>query len=124
MANRDDQARLGATDSGPRPGRFPLGSAQSRAAARAILGARKASEAEEEWDKEFDLTGLAERLAAARQCNEHRAVPWADMPPIHIPPGKENTLRGRLAARLNAANARMARFEAEEKAELPVWTAS
>jgi len=82
-----------------------------------MLVARKASEAEEEWDKEFDLTGLAERIAAARERGEHGAVLWADMPPIHIPPGKEGTERGRLAARINAANARMARFEAEVKAE-------
>jgi len=117
MANKGPQGRLSATDTGPRPGHFPLGSAQSRAAARAMLVARKASEAEEEWDKEFDLTGLAERIAAARERGEHGAVPWADMPPVHIPPGKENTVRGRLAARLNAANARLARFRAEEKAE-------
>lgn len=32
--------RLGATDSGVRPGEYPLGSAQSRAAARALLASR------------------------------------------------------------------------------------
>lgn len=36
--------RLGATDSGPRPGRFPLGSARSRAAARALLETKRDTE--------------------------------------------------------------------------------
>jgi hypothetical protein len=44
MANKGPQERLGATASTPRPGCFPLGSAQSRAAARAMLAARKESE--------------------------------------------------------------------------------
>jgi len=117
MANEGPQGRLGATDSGPRPGRFLLGSAQSRAAARAMLVAREASEAEEEWDKEFDPTGLAECIAAARQRSEQGVARTPDWSPIHIPPGKEDTVRGRLAARINAANARLARFRAEEKAE-------
>ncbi|MFZ0339224.1 MAG: hypothetical protein WAL45_14410, partial [Terracidiphilus sp.] len=85
--------------------------------ARAMLVARKDSETEEEWDKEFDLTGLAEYLAAARQRSEYGAAPSVDRSPIHIPPGKEATVRGRLAARINAARVRMARFEAEEKVE-------
>lgn len=117
MANKRTEARLGATDSGLRPGCFPVGSAQSRAAARSLVNARKESEAEEEWDKEFDLTGLAECLAAARQRGEHEAAPRTDWSPIHIPPGKEDTVRGLLAARINEARARMARFEAEVKAE-------
>ena len=115
MANKRAEKGLGATDSGLRPGGFPLGSPQSRAAARSLVNARKESEAEEEWDKEFDPTGLAERLAAARQRGEHEAAPRTDWSPIHIPPGKEDTVRGRPAARINAARARMARFEAEEK---------
>jgi hypothetical protein len=84
-----------------------------------MLVARKENEAEEEWDKEFDPTGLAERLAAARQRGEQGAAPTADWSPIHIPPGKEDTVRGRLAAQINAARARMARFEAEVKAKQP-----
>ena len=44
MANKGPQARLGATDSSPRPGRFALGSPLSRAAARAMRVTRKASE--------------------------------------------------------------------------------
>jgi len=42
MVNRGSQGRLGATDSGVRPGGFPLGSTQSRAAARASLESRYA----------------------------------------------------------------------------------
>jgi hypothetical protein len=82
-----------------------------------MLVAREASEAEEEWDKEFDPTGLAECIAAARQRSEQGVARTPDWSPIHIPPGKEDTVRGRLAARINAANARLARFRAEEKAE-------
>jgi hypothetical protein len=115
--SKGTQGRLGATVSGKRPGCFPIGSPQSRAAARSLVNARKESEAEEEWDKKFDPTGLAERLAVARQRGEHRAAPTANWSPIHIPPGKEDTVGGLLAARINAARARMARFEAEAKAE-------
>jgi hypothetical protein len=112
MVNKGPQWPLPATVSAPRPGCFPLGSAQSRAAARSLVNARKESEAEEEWDKEFDLTGLAECLAAARQRVEQEVAPAADWSPIHIPPGKENTVRGRLAARIDAARARMAEWRA------------
>ena len=44
MVNKGSQGRLGATDSGIRPGGFPLGSAQSRAAARALFDARRDAE--------------------------------------------------------------------------------
>jgi len=37
MANNGAEGQLGATDAGPKPGDYPLGSAQSRAAARAKL---------------------------------------------------------------------------------------
>jgi hypothetical protein len=42
MANKRAERPLGATDSGVRPGDFPLGSAASRAAARATLEAKRA----------------------------------------------------------------------------------
>ena len=78
--------------------------------------ARQESEAEDEWDKPLDCTGLAERFEAARQralqreeSGESLEEQWT---PIYIPPGKENTVRGRLAARMNAAGARMRRYEA------------
>jgi hypothetical protein len=40
MINKAVQTVQGATDSGPKPGDFPLGSELSRAAARAMLSAR------------------------------------------------------------------------------------
>jgi hypothetical protein len=46
MADKGAKRGLGATDSSPRPGRFALGSWQSRAAARAMLVRRKGSEEE------------------------------------------------------------------------------
>ena len=77
------------------------------------MNARKEKKAEEEWDKEFDPKGLAESLAAARQRIEQEGAPAADWSPIHIPPGKENTVQGRVAARINAARARMAEWDAD-----------
>jgi hypothetical protein len=44
MADKRHQEFLGATGSAPRPGQYPLGSAASRAAARATLDARSAAE--------------------------------------------------------------------------------
>lgn len=41
MANKDRRKPLGATELGPKPGEFPLGSEKSRAAARAVLEARE-----------------------------------------------------------------------------------
>ncbi|MGC1297593.1 MAG: hypothetical protein WA869_21385, partial [Alloacidobacterium sp.] len=96
-------------------GYLPLGSAQSRAAARALLTAQQESDAEDGWDKPLDCTGLAERMEAARersrQCEERGEAlkQWAL---IYVLPGKENTVRGRLAARINAARARVRQYEA------------
>ncbi|MGC1296495.1 MAG: hypothetical protein WA869_15785, partial [Alloacidobacterium sp.] len=58
---------LPATALGKGLGCLPLVSAQSRAAARALVTARQESETEDGWDKELDCTGLAERLRAARE---------------------------------------------------------
>lgn len=93
-------------------GYLPLCSAQSRAAARALATARKASEAEDDWDKPLDCTGLAESLSAARERAERGESLEEQWTPIYIPPGKENTVRGRLAASMNAARARMRQCEA------------
>jgi hypothetical protein len=111
---------LPATAAGRGLGCFPLRSPQSRAAARALVAARQESEAEDGWDKPLDCTGIAEALEAARErCRQRgeRAEALEPWKPICIPPGKENTVRGRLAARINAARARVARFEAEREAE-------
>jgi hypothetical protein len=96
-------------------GDLPLCSQQSRAAARAVVIARQESEAEDEWDKPLDCTGLAVRINAAserRREREERGETLKQWTPIYIPPGKENTVRGRLAARINAARARVRQYEA------------
>lgn len=97
-------------------GYLPMGSASSRAAARALATARQESEVEDDWDKPLDCTGLAERMNAARerasQREESREGLEEQWTPINIPPGKENTTRGRLAARINAARTRMRQYEA------------
>ena len=118
MVNKGSQARLSATNMGIRPGGFPIGSAQSRAAARSMANARKGRQAEEDWDKEFDTTGLAEYLAAARQRGKREGASAMDWSYIHIPPGKENTFRGRLAARMNEARARMSQWRADRAGEV------
>ncbi len=119
---------LPATAAGKGLGDLPLGSPQSKAAARLLLASRQRIEAEDdEWDKEpdsrkIDIAGI---LAAARERAHARwrngevseASPQAWAHPIPIPPGKEYTVRGRKIAELNAARARMARFEAEVRAE-------
>lgn len=98
---------------------FHLRSRESRAAARSLLTARQESEAEDDWDRPLDVTGLSERLQAAieraRERGERGEVLEQEWSPIYIPPGKEGTIRGRLAARINAARARMLRLEAGER---------
>ena len=46
MANRDSHKTLGATDSGLTLSAYPLGSRESRVAARALLDARRALQGE------------------------------------------------------------------------------
>jgi hypothetical protein len=83
-----------------------------------MLVARQEKEAEKEWDKPSDSSvRVAEIIAAARERLERGEAPKWDRSPIHIPPGKEDSVRGRLIVRINEANARMARYEAEKQAE-------
>jgi hypothetical protein len=115
---RTEKPSLPATAAGKGLGDLPLGSPQSRAAARALVAARQGSEADAEWDGPLSMDGVAEALDEARKRHERGeviATDWSDWTPIHIPPGKEDTPRGRLAADLNAARARMARYEAERR---------
>ena len=85
MVNKGVKRGLGATDSSPRPGSFSLGSAQSRAAARAMLVRRKAIEdaglcfvAVSIVDgSRVNLYDFAEPLQAAR----NRAIGFPDAPP-------------------------------------------
>jgi hypothetical protein len=75
VANKGPHERLGATDSGARPGCFPLGSPQSRAAARSMLAARRASEQSKSGIQVVyradgavaEIRGLAETIRAARK---------------------------------------------------------
>jgi hypothetical protein len=70
MANKRAEKGLGATDSTARPGRFPVGSARSRAAARCLLVARRQDERRVGFGSIVNgrvcLDGLAERIRAAR----------------------------------------------------------
>jgi hypothetical protein len=74
MANKGPQRPLGATDSAMRPGPFTLGSALSRAAARAMLAARMSSEDNEQGvevvrgakGSVVEIRGLGEAIRAAR----------------------------------------------------------
>lgn len=84
MANKGPQKTLGATDSGSKPGGcFPLGSARSRAAARSLVTARKASEEDElrfEVRSAVDgspvnLNGIADVMRAARMKDQGEELP-------------------------------------------------
>jgi hypothetical protein len=106
-----------ATAAGRGLGNLPVGSAVSRAAARSLVIARQ-SEAEEDWDTLDPPTGIAEILEEGwsrrhEQREPRKAEDWG--PPIEIPPGKEDTVRGRYYARWNAARARMLRLESERE---------
>jgi hypothetical protein len=58
MENNSDGQRQSATVSGLKPGDFPLGSLESRAAARAMLDAREAGEAKQSELSDDDLDAL------------------------------------------------------------------
>ena len=91
-------------------GHLLLGSEHSRAAVRALLAARQEREQKDYWDRELDCSGLADRLKAARERAERGEVRH-DWKSVVVPPGKENTPRGQLAARMNAARARVMQNE-------------
>jgi hypothetical protein len=102
---RTERPFLGATAAGKGLGGLPLGSPQSRAAARALLTSRQETEAEDDdWDREPDWSkiDIAGELAAARARNHARWQRGEDAEvspqvwvPIPIPPGKENTVMRR-----------------------------
>jgi hypothetical protein len=120
LTSKGAQGRLGATDSGPRPGRFPLGSAQSRAAARALLLARKATEEKELFRVVYradgsvaEIRGLAEQLRAAIKAHEAGDSP-ARLPAIEGGPDSSGDGRPNcLAERIRMARERVARMQAE-----------
>jgi len=102
---------LSATASSVGLGHLRLGSEHSRAAVRALIASRLESEADNYWDGELDCSGLADSIKAARERAERGEI-RDEWEPLIIPPGKENTPRGQLAARINAARARMRQYEA------------
>jgi hypothetical protein len=120
LTSKGQQGRLVATDAGVRPGGFPLGSAQSRAAARAMLAARKASEEGPHFQvvtrsivdgSRLNLDGLAERLGAALKRNE--AGQLTDAPPERAGGRKsEGTWEERLEERMRRGRERVAAAEA------------
>jgi hypothetical protein len=66
MANKGLQRGLGATDSGFRLSDYPLGSQQSRAAARALLEARRAAQGEGTL---FRVRAISRPEDPDRKCN-------------------------------------------------------
>jgi hypothetical protein len=118
MGNKGAEGPLGATNSGPRPGSFPLGSAQSRAAARAMLVAR---DSEEQFrvqcysivdGQPINFDGLAEAIRAARMKDQAREFP-VSLPAIEG--GQDYSGGGQadcLAKRIRGARERVARAQA------------
>ena len=116
MANKGPLKHLGATDSAIRPGCFALGSAQSRAAARAMLVARKANGERESVVYRADgsvaeIRGLAERIRAARMLDRAGEFP-ASLPAIEG--GQDWSAGGRtdcLSERIRIARERVTRVQ-------------
>lgn len=114
MVNKGTRARLGATDSGARPGRFPLGSALSRAAARSLLVSRESEEVRYQAvsildGKPVNLSGLADVIRAGRmKCRDGES-------PDMLPAIEGGQYRGEerrpdcLAERIRLARERVAR---------------
>ena len=110
---------LGATDSGLKPGSYPLGSALSRAAARSLLAIRKASEDERGFHvisksildgSRINFEGLAERLNAARRAIEAQESPGSH-PAIDPVRESEGTWEERLGERIRKARERVAKWK-------------
>jgi hypothetical protein len=122
MANKAPQERLPATDSGPRPGAFPLGSAQSRAAVRSMVEARDASEEDEIRfqmvsildGKPVNLSGLAESIRAARMRVQNEELPPSDDGENGSGDHSEGTWEERLAEQIRRARERVARAQGPE----------
>ena len=65
MTNKGAQKPLGATDSNPRLSHYPVGSAQSRAAARALLDSRRKAHGE---DIRFTIRLVGNTVDPNRKC--------------------------------------------------------
>ena len=119
MANRGSQKPLGATDSGLRLSDYPLGSRESRAAARAMLVARNADELRFEVRSIVDgsrvnLDGLADTIRAARMRDRNGNIPA----PIPANEASQQTNRGGsadcLLERIRKARERVKRMQGPE----------
>jgi hypothetical protein len=123
MANKGSQGPLPATDSGMRPGCFPLGSAQSRAAARSLLEARKASEDEQGFEiitksivdgKRVNFDGIAETIRAARMRDQSGELPGPDAKEYDGEDHSEGAWGDRLAERMKRARERVVQARGPE----------
>ena len=119
MVDKGATRPLGATVSGIRPGSYPLGSALSRAAARSLLAARRASEDEQGFQvvsrsildgSRINFEGLAERLNAARRAIEAQESPGSH-PAIDPVRESEGTWEERLGERIRKARERVAKWK-------------
>jgi hypothetical protein len=116
MANKGSQEFLRATKSGLRPGVFPLGSAQSRAAARSLLAARKASEEDETRfqccsimdGKPVNFDGLAETIRLARMRDHTGELPALNSEEDGCEDHSEGIWGERLRERMRMARERVA----------------
>jgi hypothetical protein len=93
MTNKSRQTVQAATDSGLKPGEFPLGSEKSRAAARAMLEAREAESQENQVilrvmraDRELALSS-DECVQILRECHYLPVGPCGVVDLGHIPDG-------------------------------------
>jgi hypothetical protein len=122
MDNRGSQMTQGATDLRLKLSDYPLGSGQSRAAARSLLEARKASEESKSGVKVVDredgsvaeTRGLADAIRAGRMRIQSGECP----PPFHTSVGgEENRREGRadcLSERIRRAKERLRRAQGLE----------
>lgn len=116
MTPKGLEERLLATDSSPRPGHLPVGSVQSRAAARALLTARNAKDRDEAGFKVIyradgsvgEIHGLADVLRAARMRHDtggsSESLPQGEARQDYIRGGHEKCL----AERIRMAKERLA----------------
>ncbi len=101
MTNASDRRRVPAIGSGPKPGDYPLGSLESRAAARLILASQEPTVSEEEADALLLYERSAFRVTAGMSPDYHdlqeleiyklgRQVSeaiYGEIVPLHLDPG-------------------------------------
>lgn len=116
MAIKGAQVPLGATDTGARPGSFALGSAQSRAAARAILIAKLEGERDKPGvqfvcradGSVAEIRGLAEAIRAARMNTQAGVLTTPHLAVDGCENSREGSWEKCLQERIQKARARVA----------------